>query len=271
MVRPDHLTSQIGPATDERSGAEAPPLVELQQVTFGYSGSDTVLDNLELQVRRGEFLALLGPSGCGKTTIMNLVAGFVRPQRGVVRFDGAPLQGINTRVGYMTQGDTLLPWRTVARNVQLPLEIRRVPRARANQLIDSYLRMLHLSDARDRYPSELSGGMKRRALLARSLIYEPAMLLMDEPFAALDAQLRETLHRELLATVAQLQQTVLFVTHDITESILLADRVIVLGTRPARILDEVVIPFGDDRDLAEIRLSNEYVGLERKIRDLLRQ
>src|SRR5690606_13742440 len=162
-------------------------------------------------------------------------------------------------------------WRTVARNVQLPLEIRRVPRARANQLIDSYLRMLHLSDARDRYPSELSGGMKRRALLARSLIYEPAMLLMDEPFAALDAQLRETLHRELLATVAQLQQTVLFVTHDITESILLADRVIVLGTRPARILDEVVIPFGDDRDLAEIRLCNGYVGPGRTICDLLRR
>ncbi|MPZ25972.1 MAG: ATP-binding cassette domain-containing protein [Micromonosporaceae bacterium] len=270
MARPDHATRQAQPSPVDRAGG-GQPLVTLENLTFGYPGGETILEDLDLRVRQGEFLALLGPSGCGKTTIMNLVAGFVRPRQGTVVFDGAPLRGINTRVGYMTQGDTLLPWRTVAKNVQLPLEIRATPRARANQLVDSYLGMLHLSDARDRFPSELSGGMKRRALLARSLIYEPAMLLMDEPFAALDAQLREALHRELLSTVAQLRQTVMFVTHDISESILLADRVIVLGTQPAGILAEVVIPFGADRDLAEIRLSNEYLGLERKVRDLLRQ
>jgi NitT/TauT family transport system ATP-binding protein len=271
MAPPDQSLTRADPARATRPGADAGPLVALEGLTFGYAHGETVLSDLDLRVERGEFLALLGPSGCGKTTIMNIVAGFVRPRAGTVTFDGAPLTGINTRVGYMTQGDTLLPWRTVARNVQLPLEIRSTPRAEIRRRVDAYLRMLHLSEARDRYPSELSGGMKRRALLARSLIYEPAMLLMDEPFAALDAQLRETLHRELLATVAKLHQTVMFVTHDISESILLSDRVIVLGTRPARILDEVTIPFGADRDLAEIRLSTEYLDLERRVRDLLRQ
>lgn len=243
-------------------------LVELDEVTVSF-GDTAVLAPTSLQVREREFVTLFGPSGCGKSTLLNMVAGLLQATSGEVRFDGVPVTGVNTRIGYMTQGDTLLPWRTLRANVGLPLKMRGVPKAEIGRRVDTYLRLLDLEHAADRYPAQLSGGMKRRALLARSMIYEPRMLLMDEPFAAVDARLREDLHVEVRRAVEQFEQTVLFVTHDVAEAALLSDRVLVLGDRPARVVAELDMPFGRERDLAELRLSTEFADAQSAVRRAL--
>jgi len=245
-------------------------VLSIRNVSFGYQNEERLLVDFDMHVEKGEFVALLGPSGCGKSTLLNLAAGLLTPLEGEVDFEDRPLEGLNRQVGYMTQGDTLLPWMSVAKNITLPLELRGVPKEQRSQRLERALGLVNLVEARDKFPSELSGGMKRRALLARSIIYEPPMLLMDEPFGALDAQLRETMHQELLDTVNRMNESVLFVTHDISESILLADRILVLGHRPLRVLEEVRLPYGKDRNLNEIRGSDEYVRLEHHLRDLLR-
>ena len=246
-------------------------ILELENISFGYGDEPDLLVNFNLEIAKGEFVAFLGPSGSGKSTILNLVAGLLQARSGHIRFNQRPLQGLNRDVGYMTQGDTLLPWLTVAKNVVLPLELRGMNRSERQQRLTRAIELVGLNDALNKHPSQLSGGMRRRALLARSLIYDPPMLLMDEPFAALDAQLRETMHQELLSTVNRLNETVMFVTHDIAESVLLADRVIVLGHHPLCILEDVVIPFGKDRNLDEVRPSPEYRKLETHVREVLRQ
>jgi NitT/TauT family transport system ATP-binding protein len=245
-------------------------LLELRDINFAFPGEGLLLRGMNLGVRRGEFVSVLGPSGCGKSTIMNIAAGLLKASRGSIVFDGKPLEGINRAVGYMTQGDTNLPWLTVARNIALPLELRGVPAAERAQRVARVLQLVNLSDRADYYPSALSGGMKRRALLARSLVYDPPMLLMDEPFAALDAQLRETMHKELRATVNRLQESVLFVTHDISEAVLLSDRILVLAGRPLRVLASVEPPFGRDRDLDAVRTTPEFARIETELRQLLR-
>ncbi len=247
-------------------------LLELAGVTFGFEeDAPPIVEHFDLSVQRGGFVALLGPSGCGKSTLLNMAAGLLSPWEGEVRYGGAKLAGLNRQVGYMTQGDTLLPWTTVARNIMLPLELRGTPKAERGPKLEQALALVNLGEARDKYPSELSGGMKRRALLARSLIYDPPMLLMDEPFGALDAQLREVMHKELLATVGRLGTSVLFVTHDISESILLADRILVLGGRPLRCLEEITPPWSKPRDLDAVRGSAAYLALEIRLRGLLRE
>jgi NitT/TauT family transport system ATP-binding protein len=245
-------------------------LLDIRNVDFGYQNEQPLLVDFSMHIEKGEFVALLGPSGCGKSTLLNLAAGLLTPLDGEVDFAGQALHGLNREVGYMTQGDTLLPWMSVSKNILLPLELRKVPRDQRHKRLERALRLVNLVEARDKFPSELSGGMKRRALLARSIIYEPPMLLMDEPFGALDAQLRETMHQELLDTVNRMDESVLFVTHDISESILLADRILVLGNRPLRVMEEVRLTWGKDRNLNEIRGSDEYVRLEHHLRDLLR-
>ena len=165
-------------------------LLTAHQLHHTYSGTQTpvqALRGVDLQLEEGSFTALMGPSGCGKSTLLNLTAGLLKPLSGTVVFDGKHLTGINRDVGYMTQGDTLLPWLTVEKNVVLPLELRGAPIEQRHQKLASALQLVNLTQAAKKFPSELSGGMKRRALLARSLIYEPPMILMDEPFAALDA------------------------------------------------------------------------------------
>lgn len=245
-------------------------LLDLRRIVFGYHKEEPLLQGFNLSVDHGEFVALLGPSGCGKSTLLNLAAGLLFPLSGEIDFAGAPLEAINRNVGYMTQGDTLLPWASVAKNIALPLELRGAPPAERQEKLSRALKLVNLDDHRDKYPSELSGGMKRRALLARSIIYDPPMLLMDEPFGALDAQLRDMLHQELLDTIARTGQSVLFITHDIAESILLADRILVLGGFPLRVIEEVRPPFGKKRDLQTIRRSGDYAAFESRLRDLLR-
>lgn len=246
-------------------------VLDIQNVRFGYQNEIELLQGFTLHVEEGEFVALLGPSGCGKSTLMNLAAGLLQPLAGHVDFAGKPLVGLNRGVGYMTQGDTLLPWATVAKNITLPLELRKVPKAEREERLDKAIRLVNLSEARNKFPSELSGGMKRRALLARSIIYDPSMLLMDEPFGALDAQLREVMHQELLNAIARTGQSVLFITHDIAEALLLADRVLVLGGLPLRVMEEISIPFGKNRKLIEVQASAEYQRLEKHLRELLKR
>jgi NitT/TauT family transport system ATP-binding protein len=242
--------------------------VELDDVTLAF-GPTRIIAPTSVQVREREFVTLFGPSGCGKSTLLNMVAGLLRATSGEVLFDGRRVTEVNTAIGYMTQDDTLLPWRTLRKNVAMPLRMRKVPKDEIARRVDFYLGLLDLGHAADRFPAQLSGGMKRRALLARSMIYEPRMLLMDEPFAAVDARLREDLHVEVRRAVEKSQQTVLFVTHDVAEAALLSDRVLVLDGRPARVVAELTMPFGAHRDLARIRLSEEFLNAQLAIRTAL--
>lgn len=193
------------------------------------------LDNVTLQVREGEFLAVVGPSGCGKSTLLNLAAGLMRPTVGTVEYGGEPVTGPNRRVGYVTQKDQLLPWRTVERNVMLPLEFRGTPKAEAKSRVAAVIEQVGLKGFENSYPAQLSGGMLKRAALARTMVYEPGTYLMDEPFASLDAQLRMVMQDELLRIWRETKSTVVFVTHDLAEAITLADRVVVISSRPGRI------------------------------------
>lgn len=246
------------------------PIFSVRNLGIGFGDRPDVLADATMDVVRGEFVSLLGPSGCGKTTILNLAAGLLTPRRGEVSFDGREISGVNTAVGYMTQDDTLLPWRTVASNIGLPLRMRKVPAEEVRAKVRSYLELLDLSHAANLFPGQLSGGMRRRALLARSMIYEPTLLLMDEPFAALDAQMRHQMHVELRRTVKSLGQTVLFVTHDLNEAAILSDRVLVVGGGPpGRIIAEVAVPFGDDRDLESLPFDDEFLALERTLHSTL--
>lgn len=256
-------TSALGLAPDSQFDG---PIFEVEDVSVGFGEREDVLRHATLSIAKGEFLTLLGPSGCGKSTILNIAAGLLSPRSGQVRFGGAPIRGVNTEVGYMTQDDTLMPWKTVQANVALPLVLRGVDKAEAAGRVDRYLEMLDLGHAAGLLPGQLSGGMRRRALLARSMIYEPKLLLMDEPFAALDAQMRHQMHIELLTTVKRLKQTVMFVTHDISEAAKVSDRVLVVGGGPpGRIISDIRLPFGEDRDLDTLRFTEDFAQAERDL------
>lgn len=249
---------------ETRSG----PIIEMRDLSVGYT-DQPVVSGIDLDVARREFVTLFGASGCGKSTLLHVVAGLLRPHSGTFRFDGQELRGVNTSVGYMTQTDTLLPWRTVEGNIALPLKLRKVPRDEIRDRVAELLAFLNLEAAATRYPAQLSGGMKRRCLLARSMIYRPEVLLMDEPFAAVDAQLREDLHEEVTRVAAELGQSILFVTHDVSEAALLSDRVLVLGGTPTTIVSELASPFAPDTPLAERRTSDVGDEYEHALRAAL--
>lgn len=241
-------------------------IFEVEDLSIGFNDSYDVLSGVDLRIDRGEFVTLLGPSGCGKTTILNLAGGLLSPSAGRVRFAGKEISGVNTNVGYMTQDDTLLPWQSVQANIGLPLKLRSKPSHEISERVAKYLELLDLTHAADLYPGQLSGGMRRRALLARSMIYEPQLMLMDEPFAALDAQMRHQMHQELRSTIKRLGQTVMFVTHDISEAAKLSDRVLIVGGGPpGGIVREYHSPFPEDRDLDTLRFTDEYARFERTL------
>lgn len=200
------------------------------------------LDAVSLSVPRGAFVALVGPSGCGKTTLLNLVAGLLSADSGAVSYRGAPVRGPNSHVGYLTQIDALLPWRTVLANIALPLEIKRAPKAGRIAAVRDIIDRIGLGGFERHYPGQLSGGMRKRVALARTLIYQPETLLLDEPFSALDAQTRVILQKQLQKLVRDRGLTVLLVTHDIDEAIALADTIIVFSRRPARVLESIPVP-----------------------------
>jgi NitT/TauT family transport system ATP-binding protein len=227
------------------------------------------LADCDLAVEEGSFVALLGRSGCGKSTLLNLFAGLTTPDRGETRFRDVPLAGPAADMGYLTQSDTLMPWRKLVRNVELPLELRGVARADRARQAGALIEMVGLKGFEGHYPRELSGGMRRRASLARMLITDPGLLLLDEPFGALDAQLRGEMQAELLRLWQGTGRSVVFVTHDIEEAIALSDRVVVMGPGGQTRLD-VAVPLERPRDLDLIRTEPAFTDLYRRLAQALK-
>jgi NitT/TauT family transport system ATP-binding protein len=231
------------------------------------------IDGLDLAVEEGEFVALVGPSGCGKSTLLHLVAGFELPSAGTITLDGVPIRRPGPDRGMLFQDLALFPWRSVVGNVTWGLEAQGIGRAEREAIAARYLDLVGLTHFRDAYPSELSGGMKQRVALARLLAFEPRILLMDEPFGALDAQTRELMQDELTALwqrAPSARKTVLFVTHDIDEAIYLADRIVLLTARPGRLKRALPIDLQRPRE-AEIRKSPAYTEYRNLVWDLLRE
>lgn len=227
------------------------------------------LRNFDLSVEEGTFVTVLGRSGCGKSTMLNLLAGLTTPTTGEVHYQGQRLTGPRTEIGYLTQTDTLMPWRDVRRNIEMPMEILGVPSAKRREVAVDLIRRVGLQGFESHYPRELSGGMRRRASLARMLAGSPSTLLMDEPFGALDAQLRTELQEDLLRLWAEEKPTVVFVTHDIEESILLGDRVVVLGGL-GRIVLDTTVDLPRPRIADDLRVDPTFVALYTELAAALR-
>jgi NitT/TauT family transport system ATP-binding protein len=251
---------------------EAAPLINLTGVskTFATASGDQVraLENTHLAVEPGEFITVVGASGCGKTTLLRLIAGLERCTSGTISVNGTRQLGPSEQVGIVFQDPTLLPWRNVMQNVLLPVQVlkldARVYGGRAKTLLDT----VGLKDFENKFPHELSGGMRQRVAIARALVHDPAMLLMDEPFGALDALTRDQMNLELLDIWSATQKTVMLITHSITESVFLADRVIVMSPRPGRVVEEIAIDLPRPRNLEMI--NSEMFGRHvRRIRELL--
>lgn len=260
------------PAAAPAVGANrAGAALEFQNVTCAFAGKKsgeryTAVASASLVVGAGEFVSVVGPTGCGKSTLLNVAAGLLAPSSGRALVNGGPLAGINARAGYMFQADALMPWRSALDNVMAGLEFHGVPRAAALTQARDWLGRVGLTGFEDRYPHQLSGGMRKRVALAQMLILDPEILLMDEPFSALDIQTRQLMENELLDLWSANRKSVLFITHDLEEAIALSDRVVVLSAGPAtHPLGEFTIDLPRPRDVAEIRMSPRFVELHEAI------
>jgi NitT/TauT family transport system ATP-binding protein len=258
----DQLSSGL-PKLEVRDLFKSYPVQDKQQLM--------VLQNINLQIHPREFVCLVGASGCGKSTLLNIVAGLIPPSAGQVLVDGQPVTGRpGSDRGMVFQGYTLYPWLTVAQNVAFGLQLRHMSKAEQRERVSYFLDVVGLSRFANSYPKQLSGGMKQRVAIARALANEPAMLLMDEPFGALDAQTKEQMQQFLLKLWEQTHVTVLMITHDVEEAIYLSQRVHVMGSRPGCMKLEVPIDLPEHRDL-EIKLSPEFIAIKRHILHALRQ
>jgi NitT/TauT family transport system ATP-binding protein len=239
-------------------------MIEISHVSKTFRRGDSTVEALRdfnLTVAKREIVAVIGPSGCGKSTLLNMIAGLYAPSQGCVIYKNSRVTDVNTDVGYMTQKDNLLPWRNVRDNIAFPLELAGVAKIEREARADAVIKQVGLDGFDMRFPAELSGGMRKRACLARMMLYGAETALLDEPFAALDAQLKLAMHALLLRLAAESGQTVVFVTHDLMEAVTLADRVIVCTRRPAMIALEQAIPLSRPRDVLNVRFSNEFKAL----------
>lgn len=272
IAEPKETTADSRSSVQETaSPTERAPIVRAENVTKVFPskrGDVTALHDVQWSMAEGDFVALIGPSGCGKSTLLNMVAGLLSPSAGTVYYDSEPIRSVNTRIAYMTQQDSVFPWRTVLDNVLLPLQLRKVDadsrRDRAQRIID----MVDLSGFEDSYPSQLSGGMRKRVGLAQTLVYDPETVLLDEPFGALDAMLKLALQAELMTMIDSDQtsvSSVLLVTHDLDEAITMADRVVVMSARPGRIKSEVKVDLSRPRDPRTIRDTSEFQEVRRGV------
>ena len=242
-------------------------IIRVEQLQKSFIRGDqeiAVLVNMNLEIEQGSFVVVVGPSGCGKSTLLNIIAGLLPANAGQVYYRDRLMVNTHLEIGYLTQKDTLMPWRTVERNVQMPLEIRGMGKKERQRQAQELITSVGLTGFEKHYPHELSGGMLRRACLARMLSTAPTTLLLDEPFGALDAQLRMELQTELLRLWLGSQRSVLFITHDIEEAIVLGDRVIVLGSAGRIILDEN-INLPRPRDAVKIRFQPEFAQIHQRL------
>ncbi|MEO9101110.1 MAG: ABC transporter ATP-binding protein [Burkholderiaceae bacterium] len=232
----------------------------------------TAVKDVTLTVSAGEFVSVVGPTGCGKSTLLNVAAGLLEPSTGSVHCFGKALSGVNTRAGYMFQAESLMPWRTARSNVSAGLEFRGMPLAEAQQQADGWLKRVGLGGFGDRYPHQLSGGMRKRTSLAQTLALDPDIILMDEPFSALDIQTRQLMENEVLDLWAAKKKAVLFITHDLDEAIAMSDRVVILSAGPAsHPIGEFTIDIQRPRDVAEVKTTPRFIELHSAIWAVLRE
>ena len=250
------------------------PFIKAQNLSLCFRPKNrepvSALTDLNVTVARGEFVSIVGPSGCGKSTFLNILLGLIKPDSGTLELEGTPIAGPSQERAMVFQEFGLLPWRTVAANVELGLELKGTPAAARLQRVGDLIKLVGLNGFEKHYPHELSGGMKQRVGLARALATEPQVLLMDEPFAALDAQTRDLMQSELLQIWERTRKTVLFVTHSIEEAAYLSDRVIVMTARPGRAKDVLRIDLPRPRDY-EMRLTAEFNRIKARIWDVLKE
>ncbi len=239
--------------------------IEVRHVGLEYEtagGRVTALKDVSIDIAQSEFLCVLGPSGCGKTTLLNLLAGFLTPTTGEIRIDGHPIRSQTLDRGIVFQDFAqLFPWRTARRNVEFGLEIRGLPAPQRREVAMRFLRLVRLEKFADAYPSQLSGGMQQRVAIARALAYNPGFLLMDEPFAALDAMTREEMQRLLVDVWRETRKTVVYVTHNVAEAVYLADRIVVMAPHPGTVKAELRVRIARPRD----PLSSEFVEAQRQV------
>lgn len=255
-------------STARSDRTQSPEMVVLDNVSFQYpQASHEVCHEMNLTVPRGQFVCIVGPSGCGKSTLLRLFAGLLHPTSGDVRVDGQRISGPTDSIAVVFQSDTLLPWRSAVKNVQLGIE-GRMDRADLRTRSIEMLRIVGLSGAESKYPHQLSGGMRQRVNLARALVVDPEVLLLDEPFAALDAQTREAQQENLLSVWSTQKKTVIFVTHDIDEAVFLADRVVVVGPSPNGIISDSLLPLGRPRSL-DVKATDAFRLEVQRIREVI--
>jgi len=262
--------SSFATAAQENSAAAARPahqsatpdaVISIQRVGHIFRTKGRRVEALletDLQIRDREFLTIVGPSGCGKSTLMNLIVGLFPASSGEILYRGQRHAGINRAIGYVTQADNLYPWRTLRKNIEFPLELRGVPARQRRERSQHLIHRVGLAGFEDSYPHELSGGMRQRANIIRTLAYEPEVILMDEPFGPLDAQTRLILQNQLLDLWQEERKTIIFITHDLGEAVALADRVVVMSARPGRIKTIAPVPIPRPRDLFEIHTDERF-------------
>ncbi|MGB6241533.1 MAG: ABC transporter ATP-binding protein [Castellaniella sp.] len=260
---------------DKTAAVEQPPALLLDRVTCTFTSPDgsayTAMRDASLTVAPGEFVSVVGPTGCGKSTLLNMAAGLLHPSSGSVSVFGEPLRGVNHRAGYMFQGEALMPWRNALANVTAGLEFAGVSSADATEQGRDWMRRVGLGGFEDRYPHQMSGGMRKRTMLAQTLIRDPDIILMDEPFSALDIQTRQLMENEVLDLWMARRKAVLFITHDLDEAIAMSDRVVVLSAGPeTHPIGEFVIDIPRPRDVAEVRMDARFIELHQGIWAVLR-
>lgn len=227
------------------------------------------LEDFNLQIKKGEFITIVGPSGCGKSTFLDILAGLSKPTSGEIHIDGKLITGPDLDRGIILQGYALFPWLNVQQNIEFGLDIKGIPRAKRREISNKFIKLVGLDKFENRYPHELSGGMRQRVAIARALAYDPEVLLMDEPFAAVDAQTRELLQEELITIWEKTNKTIVFITHSIEEAIFLADRVVVMSSNPGKIEEIMEINLKRPRNIVDIRASKEFNEKQNRIWQLL--